>query len=150
MQRLDRALIFSLLPLLPISWGCGSSKAPQSLVVENQSLADVGEAYRVTTIANNRPPKKLDELLTAEGIGGNGLGLVRSGEILVRLDAALPSTGEEPGDGSSQEVLAYFKSVPESGGYVLMLDRTIKKMTAAEFASAPKAGKEPGTVSKKK
>lgn len=150
MPRLDRVLVLSLLSLFPAIGGCGSGPAPEAMVIENQSLADVGEAYRVTTIANGRPPRKIDELLTAEGVGGNGLGLVRTGEILVRLDATLPSTGEEPGDGSSPEVLAYYKSVPESGGYVLMLDRSIKKMTAAEFASAPKAGKEPGALPKRK
>lgn len=150
MPRLSRILVLSLLSLLPIAGGCGASSTPTTVVIENQALADVGEAYRVTTIANNRPPKKVEELLTAEGVGGNGIGLVRSGEILVRLDATLPSTGEEPGDGSSQDVLAYYKTVPEAGGYVLMLDRTVKKMTAAEFASAPKAGKEPGAPPKKK
>ena len=39
------------------------------------------------------------------------------------------------------EVLAYEKQVPDSGGNVLMLDRSVKKMTADEFKSAKKAGK---------
>ena len=45
-------------------------------------------------------------------------------------------------DGASDQVIAYEKQTPESGGRVLMQDgRTIKKMTADEFKAAPKAGK---------
>ena len=36
-------------------------------------------------------------------------------------------------------VLAHEKKVPESGGYVLMQDGTVKEMSASEFGSAKKA-----------
>jgi hypothetical protein len=44
------------------------------------------------------------------------------------------------GKGSGDIVLAYEKKVPQEGGKVLMLNRTIKTMTADAFKSAPKAG----------
>jgi hypothetical protein len=62
--------------------------------------------------------------------------------VVLLYGALLADTKEEPGDGSSSEVLAYQKDVPQSGGKVLMLDRTVKSMTAEEFKSAKKAGKE--------
>jgi hypothetical protein len=66
---------------------------------------------------------------------------LKQGEIVVQWGAKLPDTGEEPGKVSAPEILAYQKIAPEQGGYVLLLDRTIKKMTADQFKVAPKAGK---------
>ncbi len=39
-------------------------------------------------------------------------------------------------------VVAYDAKAPTDGGYVLLQDGTVKSMTAAEFAAAPKAGKK--------
>jgi hypothetical protein len=41
--------------------------------------------------------------------------------------------------GKDEEVLAYQKEVPAQGGYVLLSAGTVKKMSASEFQSAPKA-----------
>ena len=38
-------------------------------------------------------------------------------------------------------ILAYEKSASESGGFVLLQDGTVKKLTAAEFATTSKAKK---------
>ena len=54
---------------------------------------------------------------------------------------------------TSHEVLAYEKKVPDSGGLVLMLDRTIKEMSREEFKAAKMAGDsstEPKSTEKKK
>lgn len=67
-----------------------------------------------------------------------------------RGGATLPDTKEEPGQSTAPEILAYGKEVPESGGYVLLLDRTVKKMTAEEFRAAPKAGKATEPASSKR
>ena len=42
---------------------------------------------------------------------------------------------------SSTSIIAYEKSVPESGGFVLLQDGTVKKLTAEEFKAAPKVKK---------
>jgi hypothetical protein len=39
-------------------------------------------------------------------------------------------------------VVAYQKGVPTDGGFVLLSAGTVKKMTADEFSTAPKAGKK--------
>ena len=42
----------------------------------------------------------------------------------------------------NEAVVAYEKNAPTQGGYVLLSAGTVKKVSAAEFASAPKAGKK--------
>ena len=59
-----------------------------------------------------------------------------SGDLIVQWGAPLSPEGE-----AAEAILAYVKTVPEQGGNVLMQDgKTIKKMTADEFKTAPKAG----------
>jgi hypothetical protein len=61
--------------------------------------------------------------------------MIKSGDLIVQWGASLSPEGD-----TASAILAYVKTVPEQGGYVLMQDgRTIKKMAADEFRSAPKA-----------
>jgi hypothetical protein len=121
--------------------GCGGSSRPvtQEDMLET-SLNDVGDIYRTFVVMNKKPPKKLGDLAPLERMSPAGIVALRSGKVVVRFGANLPDTDIEPGNSSSDEVLAYEKQAPESGGKVLMLDRTIRTMTADEFKAAPKAG----------
>jgi hypothetical protein len=79
-------------------------------------------------------------------MGANGYEALRTGSVVLRYNATLPDTDEETGQTDSNEVLAYEKQVPENGGYVLLLNRSIKKMTADEFKAAPRpAGSKEGS-----
>jgi len=69
-------------------------------------------------------------------------GAIRSGQVVVRWQATLPDTEAEPTSPESDEVLAYWKAVPQEGGPVLMLDRRLRRMTAEEFKAARLAGTE--------
>ena len=61
--------------------------------------------------------------------------MINSGDLVVQWGTPLSAAGE-----ASETVLAYVKTVPEKGGYVLMQDgKTIKEMTADEFGKASKA-----------
>jgi hypothetical protein len=64
---------------------------------------------------------------------------VKSGEVVILWGASLKGEGDV---GRDEVVVAYVKSVPTDGGHVLLSAGTVKKMTAAEFAAAPKAGKK--------
>lgn len=121
--------------------GCGGSDAKPvtQADMEQTSLNDVAELYRVYQISKNKPPEKVADLASSEQIAPIGMNAIRTGDVIVRLGATLPDTGEAPGKGPD-EVLAYQKQVPASGGKVLMLDRTIKTMTADEFKAAKLAG----------
>jgi hypothetical protein len=141
MQRFVRhRRIIAVAALAVAAAGCGS-EAPEVGVdqIQGQMLQSLGESYRMYSIARKQPPRKIADL-SAIPSGGTELDEVRKGEIVVQWGAKLPDTNEEPGLAKSPEVLAYWKHVPEKGGQVLMLDRTVKEMTPDEFRAAPKAG----------
>jgi len=124
--------------------GCGGdAKNEPSTKNEMDTIAlnDVGELYRTYTAQNHKPPQKLDDFAPMEMMSPTGLSALRRGDVVVRWGATMSETEEGPAKVSSPEVLAYFKDVPEKGGAVLLLDRTIKSMTPDEFKAAPKAGK---------
>ncbi len=119
--------------------GCSDSNAPRTAEqVGHDNLIQVGELYRHYQFTKQKPPQQLSDLNSLRGMGGNGFEAIRSGSIVLRYNATLPDTDEDPGHAESSEVLAYEKQVPETGGYVLLLNRTIKQMTADEFKAAPK------------
>ncbi len=60
--------------------------------------------------------------------------------MIAFYQAQLPDLSEGPGKGPDDVVLAYEKNVPTEGGLVLMLNRSVKKLTADEFKAARKAG----------
>ena len=135
-----RWFCLAALPLLAA--GCGSSgDQPVSkddlAVIE---LGDAGEVYRLYTLEKGRPPGKTADLSPLDRVSPAGVQAIQSGRVVVRFGAKLPDTGETPGTGPGDEVLAYEKQVPESGGRVLMLNRTVKAMTAEEFKAAKLAG----------
>ena len=143
MRLANRYLVYLVVGLSPVPLaGCGGGSAPKNdaEAKDSSSLNELGEAYRSYMIAKKKPPQKISDLLAAEAIGGNGVALAKTGNIVVQWGAVLPDTNEEPGGTPSPEILAYGKNVPEEGGYVLLLDRTVKRMTADEFKAAPKAG----------
>ncbi len=117
----------------PTSQGSGGS-------METASLNELAEAYRVFSIAKKKPPQNIGELSTVEAFGGNGMDAVKKGEIIVLWGSKLPDLGEEPAKVPSPQVLAYWKDVPDKGGFVLLLDRTVVSMTPEEFKAAPKSG----------
>jgi hypothetical protein len=123
--------------------GCGGSSHPVTREdMLDTSLNDIGNIYRAFVVSHHKPPKTLKDLATMERMSPAGVLAARSGKVVVRFGAELPDTDPEPGRSSSDQVLAYETQVPESGGKVLMLDRTIRTMTAEEFKAAPKAGNQ--------
>ena len=122
--------------------GCGGP-VDQPVTKEDMTLtklSDVGELYRFYTQEKKKPPKSEADFAPLGMMSPMGLNAIRTGEIVVRFGAALPDTGEEPGKGPGDEVLAYEKQVPATGGKVLMLNRTVRAMTAEEFKAAKLAG----------
>jgi hypothetical protein len=126
-----------------LATGCGGSNRPPSPdQLDEVALSQVGGMCLAYQLAKNKPPEKFSDLNSVKGVAGNGYEAVRTGDIILRYGATLPDTNEEPGGSTSDEILAYQKQVPESGGQVLLLNRKAKKMTADEFKSAKKAGKD--------
>lgn len=136
----QRFLKFVLLSFVTIGCGGTENKPVTESDMEQNTLNDVAELYRVYTVQFKKPPAKLADFRPLEQMSPLGLAAITSGDVVVRFGATLPNTNEGPGKGPADEVLAYQKKVPESGGQVLMLNRTIQAMTAEEFKAAKLAG----------
>ena len=127
-----------------LSCGCGglSQEGPLSETqMEDLKLREVGELCRLHQLMSKKPPRSLKDFSTiGDAASPTAYGAIRSGEVIVRWEATLPDTEVEPSSRTSDEVLAYWKTVSEKGGPVLMLDRRFRRMTAQEFKSARLAG----------
>jgi hypothetical protein len=124
--------------------GCGPTNHPVTTdEVKDNALSDVGELYRVYTAQKKKPPGRFADFKPMEPMSPVGYHALERGELIVRYQATLPDTEEGPSKGPGDEVLAYEKDVPSSGGKVLMIDRTIRTMTADEFKAAKLAGTDP-------
>lgn len=111
--------------------------------MEEMKVREVGELYRQHQLMAKRPPRSLKDLMSLGDAGTRvAVSAIRSGDVVVRWQATLPDTDAEPSSPESDEVLAYWKTVPEKGGPVLMLDRRLRRMTAEEFKAARLAGTE--------
>jgi hypothetical protein len=89
---------------------------------------------------NGRPATKLSDLDRARTLFPSGYKAIKDNEIVVLWGTPLKK-GSDVEQGVAEDVLAYEKNVPKEGGYVLFSGGTIKKMTAPEFAAAPKVVK---------
>lgn len=147
MRRLDRRRWIGLVPiLLGLAAGCGDEGVPSAGAADDSLyLQTLGDDYRLYSIAKKQPPRKVDDMKALQTIVSPAVEAARKGDIVVLWGATLPDTNEEPGQSPAPEILAYGKDVPEKGGYVLHLDRTVSQMTAEEFKAAPRA---PGGVEK--
>jgi hypothetical protein len=96
-------------------------------------LTEIYEMYSVYVKKNQKPPQQKSDLTqkSNESINPAGVQGIQSGEYVVVY-------GTDP-SATPDAVLAYHKDVPNSGGWVVLANSTVKKMTAAEFAAAPKA-----------
>ena len=138
-----RKLMIVACGLSLLAAGCGGSSRTITPDEGRESvLSQVGTMLVAYQGVKNAPPGKLTDLNSVQAVSGNGYEAIRSGEVVLRFGASLPDTKEEPGGSPSDEVVAYEKQVPQSGGKVLMLNRTVKTMTAEEFKAAKKAGKD--------
>jgi len=120
--------------------GC-SSRGPgagEALPPGAAALQEVADLLRAAD-SGGRPPSKLADLDRFKALYLNGYEAVKAGDIVILWGAAMPGEGKM--GGSNAAVAAYEKGVPTAGGYVLLTNGEVKKMTAAEFQSAPKAGK---------
>jgi hypothetical protein len=129
-------LAFLVLPLA----GCGPSGASSTAdPAEERALRQVGEMLREYQMSVGSPPQTIKQLQANAGSSPGGFENLKSSGVVVVWGAPLPDTKEEPGGSPDEDVLAYGKDVPEKGGAVLLLNRTVRSMTADEFKAAPKA-----------
>src|SRR4051812_10642811 len=115
-----------------IDSGCAGHTNVEAIPSDVRGLKELSQVYREFDQKHKRAPKSLKEMKIQGQRDPIAVTMINSGDLVVRWGAPL-STGVE----ASETVLAYVKTVPEKGGYVLMQDgKTIKEMTADEFGKA--------------
>jgi len=119
--------------------GCGAPTVENSpAVYENNALSEVRDMYELYTQTKHKAPRgpRDFEAMFSDG-NPTGVAAIKQGNVVVIWDVKL---NEDRDADSADEVLAFVSDVPENGGFVLMKNRSIKKMTPEEFNAAPKAG----------
>jgi hypothetical protein len=119
--------------------GCSSRPSGAAVPQEQTLLNDVNDLLRAASGASGRMPTKLADLDRVKNNYPRGYEAVKSGNVVVLWGS--PTQGEGDIGKTSEAVVAYEKQVPTEGGHVLLSAGSVKKMTADEFAKAPKAGK---------
>jgi hypothetical protein len=119
--------------------GCSGSGGTSPVPAQEQTitLQEVNDLLHASA-ANGKHAAKLADLRRNETKFPRAYAAVKNGDVVVLWGTALQGEGQV---GQNEAVLAYEKAVPSGGGFVLLSAGTIKKMTSAEFESAPKAGK---------
>jgi hypothetical protein len=134
-MKLDRCLTLAIVGLLA---GCSSRPSPPAEAVPSITLLqEVNDLLHATAGRDGRAPARLADVNRYQTLFPRGYAAMKSGDVVVVWGAALKGEGEA---GKDEAVVAYEKDVPTNGGFVLLSAGTVKKMTAAEFNAAPKAG----------
>jgi len=132
--------------------GCSSAAPPPTTdVVESLNLRELGELYRSYVLAKKKSPKAMADLREYEaGYPMAMLGL-RERQLEVYWGGDLvDAEAIQPGSSPSDKVLAFEAKVPKEGGYVMLANREVKKMTPEEFQAAPKAADSASSAGKGK
>lgn len=133
----------TLLRLLPLfafaTLGCSSTPPTggEAVASRTDELNDVAGMLRMSSGPGGKGPGKLHDLAKFESGHPAGYAAVKSGDIVIVWGVSMGGEG----DAGTEEVVAYDKNAPTDGGMVLLMNGKVKKMTAAEFAAAPKAKK---------
>ncbi len=119
--------------LLAVAPGCGgtTTKPTDSGPSGQETVDDVAAMLKEYSEVNHHAPARIEDLTDAAGSHPVGHAAVASREYIVLWRTSKSAAG-------SGSVLAYQKDVPASGGFVLLQDGTVKKMTAEEFKAASK------------
>ncbi len=119
--------------------GCSSQNTGVVADAEVTVLQEVNDLLHASAGTSNRVPANVAALHRHENLYPRAAAALKSGDVVVLWGAQLKGEGQV---GQGEAVVAYEKKVPTEGGYVLLSAGTVKKMTAAEFNAAPKAGKK--------
>ena len=112
--------------------GCTSPSTAAALDDERKgALEEIGQMLKGLADEGRKPPTKAAELSAIEPLLPTAAAKIRSGEIVYVWGAGYAAGGKQ--------LVAWERVVPESGGYVLQQDGTVKNLSAGEFQSADKA-----------
>ncbi|SIN95013.1 hypothetical protein SAMN05444166_1749 [Singulisphaera sp. GP187] len=128
-----------------LSAGCGSG-TPVALPPETaedlahkSKMTEVGLLLSSYSDEKGKPATRVADLAKYENGYPSGFIQVRQGGVVVLWSVPTVKTAVDT-------IIAYEAETPKSGGYVLMQDgTTVKKLTAEEFQTTPKAAELPSS-----
>lgn len=126
--------LYLLVFFLTMTCGCSSELGKSVNPVEAEgtsNLRDLGQMLRLA----GKPVTRLADLAAVKNQFDDTFKLIEKGDVVVVWGAQMPGEGS-PG---TTDIVGYLKMVPTEGGLVLLLNGTIKQMSASEFGSAKKA-----------
>jgi hypothetical protein len=126
--------LLALIGLLA-SFGCGdSSSSGSTLPSEEAALRDLGNMLKSISEEKKKTPMKAADLDVYEPIFMSACRGITANKIVYIWGSGYAA--------DKKEIVAHETTTESAGGYVLLQDGTVKKMTADEFKSAPKAAKK--------
>jgi len=114
---------------LPCLSGCGADHTARKM-----ELAKFALEYHEFNAAHGAAPARLDDLKERSSAFPNVYTQIEDGRLVVIWNAKLSHDGNE----NENYVLAYEKTVPEKGGWVIRAGGSVRRMTAEEFQKLPK------------
>ena len=140
---MSHRLLAALTLSLGLATGC-NAPVGEPLTEANRgeaALNDVGQLFRMYAFEKHKPAKSIADFVPLEQMSPLGVRALQQGDVIARSGVVIQDVEEGPATKDpADEVMAYAKEVPTSGGPVLMHNRTIKMMTADEFKAAKMAG----------
>ena len=116
--------------------GCGESSDRRGVLSDQGKLAmeDLGQFLNGLPGDGKKPPSKMSEFIPLEPMAPVVGDMMKSGDVIYIWGSAIIP--------NSKSIIGHEKKVETDGGWVLLQDGTVKKMSADEFKSAPKAVKK--------
>jgi hypothetical protein len=135
--EMTRRDVFGLFmgPAILCAAGCGGSAGKPGDVAGpagKDALADLKTLLEEVKQTNKRPPASRAELMVHEATNPAAVSGILRGLVVYSYGQGLIG---------GPAVIAYETAADKNGGWVLFQDGTLKEMSAADFASAPKAKK---------
>lgn len=135
MRTFVLAVCVTVSALAPV--GCGGPDVPKDATgapTAKQGLVDLADLLKGVAEQKKSPPARQADLEQYDAINLAATLAITRKEVVYVWGSGIAA--------GSQAVIAYEKDAPTAGGFVLLQDGTVKSMTAAEFATAPKAVKK--------
>lgn len=124
-------------------FGCAPQPKQSEPDPRGHEMFLLGRAYYRYCLEHGQPPKRMEDLRTSlseTSAGRSAYDRLILGEIIFFYGVSFTDMQRQAG--ASATILAYERQVPKEGGWVLMGDTGVRKMTAAEFGQTPKARAE--------
>ncbi len=113
---------------------CSSEPPPPPTPSAEEGLKEMAKVYQYVEYSKLPLPQKAEDFRDYWDSMQASFDRVQQGDFIVAW-----GVGRSSAAGPGSQILVYEKKAPTDGGWVLQRNGTVKQMTAAEFAAAPKA-----------